>query len=389
MQNEETREGNAPPHAAAHRSADPDQIETAVRGNPEQLNALFSYLDPVKRMQVAAALPPKSLSEMPEMRRQAMKLRQPQQAVTSDLKEGKVFRALYSNRQLEEVLVDFWFNHFNVNEAKQGDRPVMASFEREAIRPNVFGHFKDLLLATARHPAMLYYLDNWESISPDVFDIGPFGGPAGQVVQQISRQAHGLNENYGRELMELHTLGVNGGYTQEDVIAVARCFTGWTIRKPNAQPEFVFAGFMHDMGEKTVLGHKIAANGEQDGLQVIDILAHHPVNGEVHFARTGAAFRSGRSAANAGGPHGGDVHEDGWRFARRDADDVPLDRVHERGRMAGEDEIAIRDGGQRGPCDGGRSDRHLHAGAKDRRIWASRFTAKSTPLVIRIPARHG
>ena len=90
------------------------------------------------------------------------------------------------------------------------------------------------------------------------------------------QQAHGLNENYGREVMELHTLGVNGGYTQDDVIAVARCFTGWTVRDP-INPEFVFAPFMHDLGEKTVLGHKIAAGGgEQDGLQVIDILAHHP-----------------------------------------------------------------------------------------------------------------
>jgi uncharacterized protein (DUF1800 family) len=97
------------------------------------------------------------------------------------------------------------------------------------------------------------------------------------VARQLARQAHGLNENYGREVMELHTLGVNGGYTQDDVINVAKCFTGWTIRQPNTKPEFVFAAFMHDMGEKTVLGHKIpAGGGEQDGSQVIDILAHHP-----------------------------------------------------------------------------------------------------------------
>jgi uncharacterized protein (DUF1800 family) len=253
-----------------------DQMSTAMRGNPEQLTALFAYLDPERRQQVAAALPPQALAEFPEMRRQGLRLRQPQQVLVGDLKEGKVFRALYSNRQLEEVLMDFWFNHFNVYEGKQPDRPLLASFERDAIRPNVFGHFKDLLLATARHPAMLYYLDNWESMSPDVFDIGPFAGPAQQVVQQFQRQARGLNENYGRELMELHTLGVGGGYTQQDVIAVARAFTGWTVRKPNVAPEFVFAGFMHDMGEKVVLGHKIPNNGEQDGLQVIDILAHHP-----------------------------------------------------------------------------------------------------------------
>jgi uncharacterized protein (DUF1800 family) len=255
----------------------PDQMSTAMRGNPEQLSALFSFLDPVKRQQVAAALPPQALAEMPEMRRLGMRLRSAQQVIGNDLKEGKVFRALYSNRQLEEVLVDFWFNHFNVWEQKAQDRVLLSSYEREAIRPHVLGHFKDLLLATARHPAMLYYLDNFESISPGVFEIGPFAGQAGNLAQQLSRQARGINENYGRELMELHTLGVDGGYTQQDVIEVARCFTGWTIRQPNTKPEFVFAAFMHDTGEKTVLGHKIAARGGvEDGRQVLDILAHHP-----------------------------------------------------------------------------------------------------------------
>jgi len=255
----------------------PDQVNVALRGNQEQLTELFAYLDPVKRGQVAAALPPQALASFPQLRRDGMKLRQPQQVVLGDLREGKIFRAVYSNRQFEEVLVDFWFNHFNAYENKAQVRLLLPSFERDAIRPHVLGHFKDLLLATARHPAMLYYLDNFESVSSDAFSIGPFAEPVQQMAQQLSRRAHGLNENYGRELMELHTLGVKGGYTQEDVIAVARCFTGWTIREPQNNPEFVFAGFMHDMGEKTVLGHKIpAGGGEQDGLQVIDILAHHP-----------------------------------------------------------------------------------------------------------------
>jgi len=196
---------------------------------------------------------------------------------------------MYSNRQLEEVLVDFWFNHFNVYEGKNvpllnnSFRALLASYERDAIRPHVLGRFKDLLLATARHPAMLYYLDNWQSMSTDAQDriqVGPFASGVNQIQALppalAARQAHGLNENYGRELMELHTLGVGGGYTQQDVIEVARCFTGWTVRKP-ADPEFLFVDFMHDDGEKVVLGHKIAADGgEQDGLQVIDILAHHP-----------------------------------------------------------------------------------------------------------------
>jgi uncharacterized protein (DUF1800 family) len=255
----------------------PDQVSTAIRGNRDQLIELMNYLDPVKRQQVAAALPPQALAELPEYRRMGIMLRQPRQVIGTDLKQGKVFRAIYSNRQLEEVLVDFWFNHFNVYEAKGQVLPLLSSYERDAIRPHVLGKFKDLLLATAQHPAMLYYLDNWESISPAAFEIGPFAGQAQNMAQQLQRQARGLNENYGREVMELHTMGVNGGYTQDDVIAVARCFTGWTIRQPNTQPEFVFAGFMHDSSEKTVLGHKIpAGGGEQDGLQVIDILAHHP-----------------------------------------------------------------------------------------------------------------
>jgi uncharacterized protein (DUF1800 family) len=261
-----------------------DQIQAAMRGNTDQLKELFSFLDPAKRQQVAAALPPQALAQFPEMRRLGLRSRQPQQVISGDLKEGKVYRALYSNRQLEEVLVDFWFNHFNVFENKNVQpngavRMLLASYERDAIRPHVLGKFKDLLLATARHPAMLYYLDNWESVSPNAFDafqVGPFAtGP--NPAQVFGRLAHGLNENYGREVMELHTLGVDGGYSQQDVIAVARCFTGWTIDQPATKPEFVFAGFMHDSGEKIVLGHTIPANGgEQDGLQVIDILARHP-----------------------------------------------------------------------------------------------------------------
>jgi len=268
----------------------PDQMTAARSGNKQQLLALFAYLDPDKRPLVASLLPPQSLAALPELRRQAQFQRTPRQVVSQDLKEAKVFRAVYSNRQLEEVLVDFWFNHFNVDQAKNVPQVpnlvhlLIGDYERDAIRPHVLGHFKDLLLATARHPAMLYYLDNWESMAPLGIDVGPFAprrgnlnGVADSIIPSpLARLAHGLNENYGREVMELHTLGVNGGYAQQDVIAVSRCFTGWTVRDPE-KPEFVFAPFMHDYGEKIVLGHKIAAGGgEQDGLQAIDILAHHP-----------------------------------------------------------------------------------------------------------------
>src|SRR5215831_5272774 len=258
---------------------DPPQVEIAQRGTREQRAALFASLEADKLKKVAAALPVNVLGDYPEMRRMSEMSRQPRAVVLEDLSEAKLFRAIYSNRQLEEVLTDFWFNHFNVFEAKGPQfRAMLANYEDKAIRPNVLGKFKDLLLAVAHHPAMLYYLDNWESMSSDVFQVGPFAqGVAGNGPPFFARQAHGLNENYGRELMELHTLGVNGGYTQQDVINVARCFTGWTIRQVNQKPEFAFAAFMHDTGEKTVLGHKIpAGGGEQDGLQVIDILVHHP-----------------------------------------------------------------------------------------------------------------
>ena len=270
---------------------DPVQRQIALKGTPEQRAALFASLDEDKLEKVAGALPPVSLAGQPELRRMGMMTRAPMQVVSGDLQEAKLYRAIYSNRQLEEVLADFWFNHFNVYEGKgQPDRVLLASYERDAIRPHVLGKFKDLLLAVARHPAMLYYLDNWESMSPDVFQIGPFAPGPFAGVQQLARQSHGLNENYGRELLELHTLGVNGGYTQQDVIAVARCFTGWTIRQPNQNPEFVYAAFMHDTGEKTVLGHKIAAGGEEgDGLEAIDILARHPST--ARFISTSLARR--------------------------------------------------------------------------------------------------
>ena len=175
---------------------------------------------------------------------------------------AKLFRAVYSNRQLEEVLVDFWYNHFNVFLEKGADRYLVTAYERDAIRPHVLGKFEDLLRATAQSPAMLFYLDNWESVGAQ--------SPAAQ------RRHLGLNENYGRELLELHTLGVDGGYTQKDVTEVARSFTGWTIRQPQQVAEFDFNPRMHDDGEKTVLGVRIPAGGGiGDGLKVLHLLAHH------------------------------------------------------------------------------------------------------------------
>ena len=199
--------------------------------------------------------------------------------VLVELSAQKIVRAVYSDRQLEEVLTDFWFNHFNVYAGKGLTRVFITEYEREAIRPHVLGRFRDLLGATAKSPAMLFYLDNARSSRPGA-DTERRGGQRGRAPGGGARSAsRGINENYARELMELHTLGVDGGYTQQDVVNVARAFTGWTIAGPRKADagRFVFNPRMHDTGEKVVLGHRIKAGGGiEDGEQVLDILAAHP-----------------------------------------------------------------------------------------------------------------
>jgi uncharacterized protein (DUF1800 family) len=200
-----------------------------------------------------------------------MLLNGPQQVVAYDLLDSKMLRAIESPGQLAEELDDFWFNHFNVYYEKGSDRFLIPQYEREAIRPHVLGQFRDLLEATAKSPAMLFFLDNFESVRPDI--------DANDKKRKVKR---GLNENYGRELMELHTLGVNGGYTQKDVTEVARSFTGWGIQEPRKGGGFFYNDKLHDKGEKIVLGHVIAAGGGiDDGEQVLDILARHPST--AHF----------------------------------------------------------------------------------------------------------
>ena len=201
-------------------------------------------------------------------------LQRPQQLL-QQLVSNKIQRGVYSERQLQEVMTDFWFNHFNVYWDKGADRWLTTDFEVHAIRPNTLGKFKDLLLATAQSPAMLFYLDNHLSSVPDQrLETAIRNRPNANA---NARRRSGINENYARELMELHTLGVDGGYTQQDVTEVARALTGWTIDQPRNNGKFIFRPAMHDRGEKEVLGHRIAANGGmQDGLRVIDILVRHP-----------------------------------------------------------------------------------------------------------------
>jgi uncharacterized protein (DUF1800 family) len=228
--------------------------------------------------------------------------------VVTQLQSSRVARAVASERQLQEVMTDFWENHFNIYAQKGGPEPYyLTDFDQNVIRPRALGKFRDLLEAVAQSPAMLFYLDNARSMAdsnrPTLHPLNqsprarvvPFGrGGLGAIMgtmratqqmqrqQQQQRQRPGLNENYGRELLELHTLGVDGGYTQQDVINVARAFTGWTIKPPAQGGGFIFRPQVHDAGDKIVLGHKLAAGrGMEDAEDVLDILAKSPAT--AHF----------------------------------------------------------------------------------------------------------
>jgi len=209
--------------------------------------------------------------------------------VVEELAMAKMTRAVYSNRQLQQVMDDFWLNHFNVFAGKGEVKWYLTSYERDVIQPNTLGKFKDLLTATAKSPAMLFYLDNFLSADPNAaqrlameramrqqMHRGPYAYPPRPQQVQNKKAQRGLNENYGRELMELHTLGVDGGYTQKDVTEVARCFTGWTIEKPREIAQFKFDERLHDPDPKVVLGKRIHAGGMKDGEEVIDLLVKNP-----------------------------------------------------------------------------------------------------------------
>jgi len=191
------------------------------------------------------------------------------QRIVGDVQSAKLARAVVSERQLQEVMTDFWSNHFSVFAGKGQTRLFLASYDRDVIRPHALGKFRDLLGAVAKSPAMLFYLDQWQSAADSLHPT---------LVQarrprQPRQRARGLNENYARELLELHTLGVDAGYTQQDIIEVARALTGWTMN-PRQDAAFVFRPEIHDAAPKTVLGHRLpAGRGIEDGEEVLDILA--------------------------------------------------------------------------------------------------------------------
>ena len=229
--------------------------------------------------------------------------------IIAELSMGKLDRAIYSQRQLEAVMEDFWLNHFNVFANKGDDKWLLNSYVRDTIRPHTMGKFQDLLIATAKSPAMLFFLDNWQSVDPDAFKqrqqeiaarqqyqgiflggrrplSGFFPRPgvgfpgAQQPGNPAQQQERGINENYGREVMELHTVGVDAGYTQQDVLEMAKCLTGWTIREPRRDPEYVFRPEFHTQGKKVVMGRTFDYRGEKDGEEALKMLANDPHTAE-------------------------------------------------------------------------------------------------------------
>jgi uncharacterized protein (DUF1800 family) len=315
--------------------------------------ALLQQLEGRNRDQQAQQNPQEMTQDQQRERRQKIQELyakyglKPARQILPQIVANRVLRAVYSERQLQEVMVDFWQNHFNVFAGKAAVRWYIPSYERDVIRKNALGNFKDLLVGTAQHPAMLFYLDNFESVSPNAQLTASRGGNGGglqrllrsggqltpqmrerirqrtgateaeieQRMQQMrndpqqaqQRRRRGINENYARELMELHTLGVDGGYTQQDIIEVAKCFTGWTIADPRGyrraaaatiqgtedtrldrlqrrfgvpddveSGEFYFNSRWHEGGAKTVMGQKIDEGGVKDGLKVLDILVASP-----------------------------------------------------------------------------------------------------------------
>ncbi len=286
-----------------------ERMQELMRMSPQELRAFNRALSPEQRQQF--------MNEFtPQQREQLLAMVAPPQVVAGELQQGKIVRAAFSERQLDEVMTDFWFNHFNIFLNKGADRYMITAYERDVIRPRALGKFKDLLEATAKSPAMLFYLDNWLSVGPDSDFAkygpggprraqggrprggfgGPFGGPRQNPNAQRRRQQQaqnnkrsGLNENYAREIMELHTLGVNGGYTQQDVTELAKILTGWTIKQPRQGGGFEFNERMHEPGDKTFLGERIKNGGQKEGEKVLEILAHHPSTAK--FISTKLAMR--------------------------------------------------------------------------------------------------
>jgi uncharacterized protein (DUF1800 family) len=282
------------------RLAPEERFGRLVAMSPEEMLGFREVVKGKDRVRLMAGLAPAQREAVEAM------VESPERVVATEDMETRLLRDIDSKRQLQAVMTEFWLNHFNVYLRKNEQEPYMLpAYVQDAVLPHALGKFEDLLVATAKSPAMLMYLDNWESIGPDSQVAGKVAAiqkarPEGKIAQKLPK---GINENYGRELMELHTLGVGGGYTQQDVIEVAKCFTGWTIDRPYAgngarakmgadlgtPGEFVFDPKRHEPGSKVVLGHTISEGGMNEGLEVLHILATSPAT--AHFISQELAVR--------------------------------------------------------------------------------------------------
>ena len=283
----------------------PDQGAKQQGITKEQAKEQYEQQLKLKQQQAESQIIVTGNDNLDKAQQQLAKLQGPNRII-AELSMAKVDRAIYSNRQLEAVMEDFWFNHFNVFANKGDDKWLLTAYERDTIRPHTMGKFQDLLLATAKSPAMLFFLDNYLSADPAAvarmeaqrnfrrarYQGGFAGGsmPDSRHVPGTSHrparpppacrepknQERGLNENYGREVMELHTVGVDAGYTQQDVIQMAECLTGWTIHEPRRDPQFFFDEKIHGEGKKVVMGRTFNYGGEKDGEEALKMLAEPP-----------------------------------------------------------------------------------------------------------------
>ncbi len=272
------------------RQLDPDRIDDAALGQRERRFTILAldrgdlarlYFDAQRErrernLAAGAAADNMSAPDAPGPREQTGR------RLAGPFMDLTVTRAVLSERQLYEVMVDFWTNHFNVFLGKGADRFLLPDYIEHTIRAHAMGKFADLLIATAQSPAMLFYLDNWQSVAPESSPTSPLsawrrGGQGVRTGGQGVKTARGINENYARELLELHTIGVNGGYTQQDVINVARVFTGWSIERPQQGAAFQFHRWAHDDGDKVVMGVTYpAGHGMDEGIHLLKWLADQP-----------------------------------------------------------------------------------------------------------------
>src|SRR3984957_10638922 len=263
-----------------------DRVRRLQAMQPEEFDGFIKSLKPVQRAALVAGMSPDARESLED-------LAAPEQTVVRELMAERLTRDIYSNAQLEEVMTDFWLNHFNVYLRKNEQMPYyLVSYARDVIRPHAMGKFEDLLEAVAHSPAMMIYLDNAQSMGPD-----SLAAARAKMVNErrgnSKKQApEGLNENYARELMELHTVGVNGGYTQADVTQVARVLTGWTVDRPQFGGEFQFNENRHEPGTKKVMGTKIKEHGELEGRELLHMLATRPATAEFISRKLAIRFVS-------------------------------------------------------------------------------------------------